>query len=50
MTTEAQLKFSYTGHFHSCNHQKWLPYPILGGKTLNNVQIEPQTTEIARHI
>ena len=31
-----------TGHFHFCNHQKWLPYQILGGKTVKNVQIDPQ--------
>ena len=27
-------------------HQKWLPYKILGGKTVKNVQFDPQTTEI----
>ena len=32
--------------FHSSNHPKWLPYQILGGKTVINVQIDPQTTEI----
>ena len=26
--------------------RKWLPYPILGSKTVRNVQINPQTTEI----
>ncbi len=26
-----------TGHFHSCNHQKWLPYQIIGDKTVKNV-------------
>ena len=26
------------------NHQKWLSYQILGGKTVKNVQIDPQTT------
>ena len=55
MTTsqEAQLKNSLkslkthphpltdTWHFHSCNHQKWLPKQILGGKTANSVQIDP---------
>ncbi len=30
------------GHFHSCNHQKWLLYQIQGDKTINNVQIDPQ--------
>ncbi len=24
------------------NHQKWRPYQILGGKTVKNVQIDPQ--------
>ncbi len=28
------------------NYHKWLPYQILGGKTVKNVQISPQTTEI----
>ncbi len=32
--------------FHSSNHHKWLSYQILGGKTVQNVQIDPQTTEI----
>ncbi len=44
MTTEAQLsKITYnlkphndTRHFHSSDHQ------ILGGKTVMNVQIDPQ--------
>ncbi len=52
-TTEDQLTFSQitkpftdTGHFHSCNHQKWLPYQILGGKTVKSVQIDPQTTDL----
>ncbi len=27
-------------------HHKWFPYQILGGRTLNKVQIDPQTTEI----
>ncbi len=35
-----------TGHFHSSNHQKRLPYQILGGKTVGDVQIDPQATEI----
>ncbi len=26
------------GHFHSCSHQKLLPYQILGGKTEKNVK------------
>ncbi len=55
MTTsrEDQLKLSIkslknsrrpidTGHFHSSNHQKWLPFQLLGGKTLRNVQIDQQ--------
>ena len=32
--------------FYSSNHQKWLPYQILGGNTVKNVQIDPQTTDI----
>ena len=32
--------------FHSSNHHKWLPRQILGGKTVKNVQISPQTTDI----
>ena len=32
--------------FHSCNHNKWLPYQIVGGETVKNVQIDPKTTEI----
>ncbi len=39
MTTEAQL-------FKSSNYYKWLPYQNLGGKTLTNVEIDTQTTEI----
>ena len=27
-------------------NQKSLPYQILGGKTVKNAQIDPQTTEI----
>jgi len=27
-------------------HHKWLPYQILDGKAVRNVQIDPQTTEI----
>ena len=33
-------------HFHYCNHKKWLPLQIRGAKTVKNVQIDPQTTEI----
>ena len=36
-TTEAQL-------FYSFNHHKWLPYQILGVKTI--VHFDPQITEI----
>ena len=36
-----------TGHFHSYNYQKWIPYKFLGGKTVKNVQIDTQTTEIS---
>ncbi len=39
MTTEGQL-------FHSYNHLKWLPYKNINGKTIKNVQFDPQTTEI----
>ena len=54
MTTEAQLsEITYnsitpidTGHFHSCNQQKGLPYQILGVETVKSVQIDPQTTKI----
>ncbi len=35
-----------TRHFHSCNHNKWLPYQILVDKPVNNVQISPQTTNV----
>ncbi len=28
------------------NHQNWLPYQILGDKTVKNVKIDPQTTDI----
>ena len=38
--------FTNIGHFHSCNHQKWLPYQILGCKTVMNVQIDSQKTKI----
>ncbi len=34
-TTEAQL-------FHSSDHHEWLLYWILGGKSVKNVQIDPQ--------
>ena len=32
--------------FYSSYHHKWLSYQILGSKTVKNVQIDPQTTEI----
>ncbi len=39
------LKFQNdTGHFYSSNHQKWPHCQILGGKTVKNAQIDPQTT------
>ncbi len=38
-TTEAQI-------FHYSNHPKCLPYQILGSKTVKNIQIDPQTTDI----
>ncbi len=31
-----------TGHIPSTNHQKNIPYQILGDKTVENVQIDPQ--------
>ena len=31
-----------------CNHQQWLFYQILGGKTAKNIQIDLQTKEIWR--
>ena len=40
MTTEAY-------GFHSSNHHKWLPYQFIGDNAENNVQINPQTTEIS---
>ena len=33
-------------HFHSCNPQKRLSYPILGSKSVKNIQIDPQTTDL----
>ncbi len=56
-TTQAQLSkiiLNYpspplptdTRHFRSYNYQKWLPYQILGGKTVKTLQIDPQTKEI----
>ena len=44
---EAQL--SSTKNFHSCNHQKLLPYQILGGKTEKNVQVDPQQRKYGRN-
>ena len=38
-TTEAQI-------FHSSSHHKRLPDQILGDKTVKNIQIDQQTTEI----
>ncbi len=32
--------------FHSPNNNKWHPYQIVGGKPVQNVQIDPLTTEI----
>ena len=34
-----------TEHFHSFNHQKWLPYQILGGKTGKERQNQSTTNE-----
>ena len=39
-TTDAQL-------FHSSNHQKRLPYQILGSKTVKNVQIVTNNRDMA---
>ncbi len=33
------------GNLHFCNLKKGLPCQILGGKTGNNVQIDPQTMD-----
>ena len=33
-------------HFYSFNHQKFIPYQILGGKTVKDDQTDPQITEI----
>ncbi len=41
-----KLKLSHTVHFHSSNHQQWLPNQILGSKTEKKNQIDPQTKEI----
>ncbi len=35
-----------TEAFHSSNHHQWPTYQILCGKTVKNVQFDPQTTEI----
>ncbi len=32
--------------FHFSNPHKWLPYKILCSKSVKNVQIDPQTTEL----
>ena len=34
-TTEAKI-------FHSSNHHKWPPYQILGGKTVGDIEVDPQ--------
>ena len=53
-TTEAKLSkitnskpSTDTGWFYFGNHQKWLSYQILGGKTVKNIQIDLQTKEIS---
>ncbi len=33
-------------HRYSCNHHKWLPYKIIFHRTVKNVKIDPQITEI----
>ena len=42
-TRERKKLKSEIGHL---KHKKWLPYQILGDKTLEDVQIDQQTTEI----
>ena len=48
-STEAQLKknseppVTDTDHIYLSNNHNWLPYQILGDKTVTNVQIDPQT-------
>ncbi len=36
--------------FHSSNHQKWLPYQILGGKPVRDVNIDPQLKDMADRV
>ena len=40
-----QIRPTNAGLFHSSNHQKWLPYQILGRKKVKNDQIYQQKTE-----
>ncbi len=57
-STEAQLKtllntFKFktptdSGPIPISNHQKWLLYHILGGKIVENVQIDPQQQRYGR--
>ncbi len=57
-STETQLKTSKitkiskipndTGRFQSSNHQKWLPYQILGGKTVKKSIQKQRRVDIAK--
>ena len=38
-------KLGQQDHSSSDNHQNLFHYQILGGKTLKNIQINPQTTD-----
>ncbi len=35
-----------TGYFDSYNHQKGLSYRIQGGKTVKNVQMDPDSVDM----
>ena len=41
-----QLKGLFLNRHNKQGTQKWLPYQIVGGKTVKNVQKGPQITEI----
>ena len=40
------IKYLKIKNYQSSDHQKSLPYQILDGKTVVNVQIDPQTIDI----
>ncbi len=40
------IRLSKLSFFHSSNQLKYLPYQILGGKTVKYVQFDPKTMEI----